>query len=186
MAPLLIILTELLIIYLLKGGISELSQRKRQLASHLKQEEKLALEVKSMRQENLMYHIQERPFKTAIRNNHSLVRTLEAVSNAKSSDDWITVIADKNKYSAQTKVNDSKAKAGSTKRFESFIIEGYTLKDDLSSVKDMIAKLKDSQYIYNADLIGDNVRRDYIPLNLWTNQEYTSFAVELELPHNEH
>ncbi len=184
MAPLLIILTEILIIYLLQGGVYELSQRKKQLTSHLKHEQALAFQIDSLRQENIMYLIQERPFKNAIRNNHSLLRILEAVSNAKSSDDWITVIANKNKYSLPTKA-DSHPKTASIKKLDSFVIEGYTLKDDLSSVKDMIATLKDNKYISYADLIGDNVRRDYIPLNLWTNQKYRLFAVEMELKHNE-
>jgi hypothetical protein len=186
MAPLLILLTEILIIYLLQNGILELGQRKKQLREQVKEEKALALEIESLQQENIMYRIQVTPFKNAIKDNHSLLRMLEAVSQAKSSDDWVTVIADKDKYSASANYLESVDSANHDSTFSSFIIEGYTLKDDLSTVKEMIAKLKENKYIDNADLMGDNVRRDYVPLNLWTNQEYKSFAVELELPQNVH
>ncbi|MDA3800345.1 MAG: hypothetical protein PF692_14870 [Kiritimatiellae bacterium] len=186
MVPLLLLLTEALIAYILQTGVTELELRKNGLKKQVSEETALALEISKLRQENIMYRIQAKPFKNAIINNHSLLKVLEAVSKAKSADDWVTVIADKNKYSASIKNSDAAESKINTEKFSSFVVEGYTLKDDLSSVKEMIAKLKDSDYIYNADLMGDNIRRNYTPVNLWTNQEYKAFAVELELLKHEH
>ncbi len=123
------------------------------------------------------------------------------LDEAKDKDDWITMIADADMYVRPAELIDSWSgqTAGEKRRsqrarqnrdpedqyriiFDRMVVEGYTLKSDLSTVQSLIAKLSHSDFIESADLMNDDkLIQDPKRDGKWAKTAARRFVIELKV-----
>jgi len=97
---------------------------------------------------------------------------LTIVSETRAPSDWITMVCDADSYfggeatpmpgthtSSSRRGRPSPAQPGQVKqehRLSRIMIEGYTLKQDLSTVQALIARLEEADFVESADLLSDD------------------------------
>lgn len=130
------------------------------------------------------------PFRTAVHNARVVRVVLQAVSEAKHPDDWITLMADADAYfDAGLENGDAENGAstgpggGAQAGFTQIILEGYTPIVDYSTVLGMIEALRQQPGVIDADLLGDErLRNDSERDKRWAETEARLFAIEITVP----
>ena len=125
-----------------------------------------------------------------------LVRDLASrVAKAKDADDWITTLSDGESYFAPRSTTTPEPApppadqlrpflpgdpAAARSSFARVIIEGYTAKQDLTSVKTLISALRSIPYVKSADLLSDDqVVKDPERERKWTGTGRRRFVIDL-------
>jgi hypothetical protein len=181
----------LIIIALLLGGATLVELRRAREVLQLRQVDlaglqalKRKLDVTEETNERLGRRIA--PFRTAVANADILRLALETVSAAKHPDDWVSLLADANAY-FETSSADALAPEGALGReqgagVQSVIIEGYTPVSDLSTVGQMIERLREQVGVLDADLLGDErLREDAARDKRWADTGCSLFVIEMTM-----
>lgn len=112
------------------------------------------------------------------------------VARAKNSQDWVVLIADgKSYFSNQAENGEASADRGDgpapvdvAQGVWRVVVEGYTPQEDLSTVQDMIEKLRADPLVKKADLLGDDrLVADPARDELWAPVGAHLFAIEIEV-----
>lgn len=164
-------------------------ERKRARVSRMEELENRLYELKA---ENRELNWQLHSLRAAVGNGRVFEAVLKAISNAKHKDDWITLIADSSSYfqedvgSREETVTDPARERSPIPapidRFKKIVLEGYTSTDDLSTVRAMIEKLRESDMIAAADLLPDDkVHQRSESSDKWSGYSQTRFAIEISV-----
>jgi hypothetical protein len=148
-----------------------------------------ALDRKLVATENLNEHLEARiaPFRTAVENAAVLRLALQAVSQVKHPDDWLSLLADADAYfgvsaADQMGGGDGMLELGESADIVSVIVEGYTPVDDFSTVGEMIERLYGQEGVLAADLLGDErLRDDPVRDERWADTGCSLFVIEMML-----
>lgn len=125
------------------------------------------------------------PLRAAAWNNHTAEAVLAALTLAKHPNDWITVVADLPSYGAATNAPENRLTAAlqpppGTSALKQFVVEGYTPVKNLSTVREMIGRLRNFPFITAADLLADDrLRADPDRERRWADSGGTLFALEI-------
>lgn len=126
------------------------------------------------------------PFRVAVANADVVRMALQAVSAAKHPDDWVSLLADANAY-FETAAADGLTPEGGLRGARSaamkhVIIEGYTPVGDLSTVAEMIERLRMQPGVVAADLLGDErLRKDSDRDARWEKTGCSLFVIEMTI-----
>jgi len=168
--------------------ISLLDARRERLA-HLEDCQRRLDELES---ENRTIEWQVQTLRAAAGNGRIFEAMLAAVARAKHSEDWITLIADSSSYFKQDigdaeerraeNPNDQDRARPAVDPIEKIVLEGYTPLDDLSTVRAMIEKLRESPIVSDVDLLPDDkVRQNPETRKRWSGYSKTRFAIEISV-----
>lgn len=125
------------------------------------------------------------PLRAAAWNNESVDALLAALSAAKHTNDWVTLLADAVSYTASATpsggantVTQPVGRRASPIR--QYVVEGYTPTHDLSTVREMIGRLRAYPFITSADLLADDrLRADPARDQRWADSGGRLFALEI-------
>lgn len=165
---------------------NDLAWRQRQLADKEKQAEHLMRvdeELDTLKERNRVLRLQMAPLRAAIRNNLTVIALLNALHEARNTNDWISLISDAPSYFSdrQLTVIEANPVSNPTSAFRRMIVEGYTPVEDLSTVRAMIEALRAHPFIVDIDLLPDDqIRYDETAPTDWVAGYARKFALEIE------
>jgi hypothetical protein len=119
------------------------------------------------------------------------------VANRMDTDDWLDMVCDADSYFSPTAFSDlshvsghrgrghrprTDKEKGADDQFRHIIIQGYTRTPDLSTVKSLLLKLEDTEFVQTADLLGDDrVISSLVSTNTPRDPSAKVFVIELAL-----
>ncbi|MBN1673562.1 MAG: pilus assembly protein PilM [Kiritimatiellae bacterium] len=138
----------------------------------------LAQEIEQIKAQNELTHTMMQPVGDLVRNGPLMRELIDFLNHAKGPQDWITLVSDEASY-FRTEAQPAGRKPPVVQRIHSrlpsapktaadepppearpafgrIIVEGYTPKDDLSTVKELIGKLEKAPFVTSADLLPDD------------------------------
>jgi len=133
---------------------------------------------------------QVQPLRSAVRANKVTQALLRSLASAKHPDDWFVLIADADSYFRAPQGNDTDialpeepiGPVAPEASLRQMILEGYTPADDLSTVRELIEKMRSLPFVANVDLLPDDqVRTDWQDAPTDAQPEVRRFALEIEL-----
>ncbi|MBN1673029.1 MAG: pilus assembly protein PilM [Kiritimatiellae bacterium] len=139
--------------------------------------------------------------RAAAQNGLVMQGIVNAIAEAKNGQDWITLIANAGSYGPKGETGPPPASTGpppaqngtaspvreavakpAANGFDTIVIEGYTPRNDFSSVRTMIEKLRRNPLIEVADLLEDNrIVPDEARDSRWAGTDCRLFAVKIKV-----
>jgi hypothetical protein len=147
-------------------------ERLNQQRSVLRQRQRLAAEIEGIKKKNEHIRRLSDPVRNLLEAGPFMRDLLTLLSESKSPDDWLTMISDAESYFAGGTETASASKPGmrdprrkpktvqgpttNEAGIYNVVIYGYTPTSNLSTVKEMIAKLNSAAFVESADLMSDD------------------------------
>jgi hypothetical protein len=177
----------------------------------LRKREKIDKHITEIRQRGTKSRVASRPSAELLKNGPQARDVLAWVANSVGTNDWLTLFCDEASYTPQTSVRPPAVPVTAPPRslfsligapkqpaapalkpptvqpaaiFSVFIVEGYTTDPSLTSVREMINRLRTAERIVNVDLLGDE--RVLPPVGLDTQSAtpetaFRRFVIRLEV-----
>lgn len=191
----------------LVGGFRDIRRKETELRAQrasLRQRQQLVAEIESVREG--IDHMRQLavPLRDILRSGPAMRELLNLLAEHKAEDDWITMISDAESYfapepteeqppaqprstvpdrrrSGRRESKPEQDKAEEPTGIQRVIIEGYTKNPDLSTVKQLIAKLADSERVASADLLSDDKLALPSPARKARDAKASMFVIDCEL-----
>jgi hypothetical protein len=161
----------------LVGGYRDIRRKQAQLGDQkrsLGRRQQLVAEIEAIRAGSAHIESMAEPVRRLVEVGPALRETVALIGRHKASNDWITVITDGVSYfepeplapdpdnareplrAAEMRRRRRDAAGEPPPGLGSVIVEGYTRRSDLSTVKALIARLAEMKGVESADLLGDD------------------------------
>jgi type IV pilus assembly protein PilM len=184
----------------LVGGFRDQKRKESHLhvvSVNLKKMQDLKQDIEVVRAQNKQLRSLAEPVSAMLHAGPLMRDLITLVANRMDTDDWLDMVCDAESYFSPTAFSDlshvkgvrgrhHKSRTDKEKvaddRFRHIIIQGYTRTPDLSTVKSLLIKLEDTDFVERADLLGDDrVIFSLVSTNTPRDPRAKVFVIELAL-----
>jgi hypothetical protein len=185
----------------LAGGYRDFKRMERQMnvqRDSLRRCQELAQQIESIKAQNRVIQEMVAPVQTLLQNGPLFRDVLGRLAESKHPDDWITLVADADSYFSGSRDSPGGGPPGAAGRrgysagagpagppadaFSRVIIEGYTRRMDLSTVKTLISSLQSAAFVESADLLGDDeIVREAGRESEWSGLRGRRFVIDVRI-----
>ena len=166
----------------------------------LTRSQSLVHEYESIKKSNERIEDMAQSIEELLRSGPVMRDLVALLDESKSRKDWITMVSDADMYFEREYMLASRARhapekhgrrhdaarerdaASLQKTFDRIVVEGYTPVDNLSTVKELIAKLAKAEFIESVDLMGDDkLIQDPDRDKKWANTAARRFVLDIKV-----
>lgn len=184
----------------LVGGFRDQKRKEAHLqvvSANLRKMQDLKRDIEVVRAHNKQLRNLAQPVADMLRAGPLMRDLITLVANRMDTDDWLDMVCDADSYFSPTAFSDlshvsghrgrghrprTDKEKGADDQFRHIIIQGYTRTPDLSTVKSLLLKLEDTEFVQTADLLGDDrVISSLVSTNTPRDPSAKVFVIELAL-----
>lgn len=184
----------------LVGGYRDQKRKEAHLqvvSANLKKMQDLKRDIELVRDHNKQLRDLAEPVRDMLEAGPLMRRLITLVANRMDTDDWLDMVCDADSYFSPQSFSDlshvtarrgrrdkprTHKEQGADDRFRHIIIQGYTRTPDLSTVKSLILKLENTDFVESADLLSDDrVIGSLVSTNTPRDPDAKVFLIELAL-----